>query len=85
VALGEEEWSGAASGAEPGEQVGGVGVPVDLAGDACFAGDRGGFGWQVKVGDVEGEDLVGSGCGVIGQAPEGFLAQREVVAVPEGL
>ena len=62
-----------------------MGVPVDLTGCASLAGDQGGLGLRVEVGDVKGEDLVGSGGGVVGQAPKGFFAQREVVAPPEGL
>jgi hypothetical protein len=65
--------------------VGGVGVPVDLAGDAAFACYDGCLGVQVEVGEVQAEQLAGPGRGVVGQAPEGLVPQRDVTAAPQDL
>jgi hypothetical protein len=62
---GEEDRSAGASVDHPWQQVSGVGVPVDLAGDAAFAGDGGRLVLQVEVVDVEAEDLLGAGGGVV--------------------
>jgi hypothetical protein len=51
-AVGEEQWSPGPSADYPGEQVGGVGVPIDLAGDPALAGDGGGLVLQVEVADI---------------------------------
>ena len=82
-AVGEEQWSPGPSADYPGEQVGGVGVPVDLAGDPALAGDGGGFVLQVEVADIEAEDLVGAGRGVIRQPPQRFLPHGQVGPVPQ--
>lgn len=85
AAAGEEEGAVVPPGGEPGEQVGGVGVPVDGPGDAALAGYGGGLGIQVEVGEVQAEQLAGPGRGVVGQAPEGLVPQGDVTPAPQGL
>jgi len=66
AAAGEEERAVCPPGGEPGEQVGGVGVPVDLAGDAALARYDGCLGVQVEVREAQAEQLADPGGGVVG-------------------
>ena len=73
LAVAEEQWSAGAVVEVATEQVGGVGVPVDLAGLPAFADHDSGLGVHVEVFDVEFEDFFCSGGGVVKQPPQGSL------------
>lgn len=66
-----------------GQEAGGLGLPADQLGPASLADHHGPPAWQVEVGDIEGQGLVGSRCGLIQQPPQGLVPQR-MVGTEEG-
>ena len=76
----EEERSAGALAEVATQEMRGVGVPVDLAGLPAFADHDGGFGVWVEVFDVEFEDLLRPGGGVVEQPPQCLVPDRDVVA-----
>ena len=63
--VGEEQRSVRAAGDQAWEQSGGASLPVRPPHDIALGGDAAAPVVQVQVGDVEGEDGVGAGCGFI--------------------
>ena len=82
---GEEHRSGAAAGDQAWQQLGAARAeerPVDVAALGACAGAPGG---DVEVLDVQAQDLVGAGGGLVEQPPQRALAQVDVAALPQPL
>lgn len=76
--VGEEDRASLPVPEEAREQPGRLCLPADEFGLAAFADDRGAAVGKVEVLDVEDQDLVGSGGGLVEEPPEGFLPQRMI-------
>lgn len=81
--VGDEDRSSAAAGEVSGQQPGGTGCPDDYLAVAAFAGDGGSFSGQVKVLDIEGEDLVGPRGGFVQHPPQCLFPQADIGSCPE--
>ncbi|MGH2918992.1 MAG: hypothetical protein ACRDLS_10410 [Solirubrobacteraceae bacterium] len=81
----EKHRAGAAAGDQARQQPRAAGAeeqPVDVAAlEAC----TGAFGGDVEVLDVQAQDLVGAGGGLVEQPPQGAFAQVDVAALPQVL
>ncbi len=77
-AQGEEHRALAAAGQQPGQQKGGAGLPVHPVGGAALGDDAVALAGHVEVGDVQAEDLLGAGGGLVQHPPQRLIPQRHV-------
>lgn len=96
-AVGEEDWPAGAVADEAGQQPGGARVPVDVLEDVFVVGDpaaagagfgalglhRRGAAREVEVFDVELEQFLGAGAGLVQHPPQRLLAQVDLAAGDE--
>jgi hypothetical protein len=65
----------------PGSSHGGAGLPQDHVDRVALAAAFGAAVAQIQLVDVEGEDLVGAGGGLIEHPPQGSLPRAEITAL----
>ncbi|MGW1737357.1 hypothetical protein ACWCPQ_00945 [Nocardia sp. NPDC001965] len=80
TAVGQEQRPGPAPGDQPGKQPRGSGLPVDDVAGAALAGDGRAPVHGIEIGDVESEDLLHAGRGLVQHRPQHPLPQRSIPA-----
>lgn len=78
LAAGEEERAAGASGDQPGQQLGGAGLPVNPLGRPALRCDLAALVLRVQVFHVQAQHLVGSGRRFIEHLPERLVSQPGV-------
>ncbi len=85
AAIGEEQRPGLTSGDDAGQQTSGAGLKVQPFGVTAFGDRPGALVVQVEVLDVEGEDFLRAGGGLIQQPPQALLPDGDVLAAEQPL
>src|SRR5207245_221526 len=82
LAIGEEHRASGAANQQAGQQQCSPGLPEHPLDGTTFASDTGTLVGEIKVLNVERQDLVSARCGLVQQSPEDSLPQRDIVASP---